>query len=160
MEKAEKIRYTQEGYDKEKAELDRRIKVERERIKDAIAEARSNGDLSENADYSEARREQSENETRILELQARLENAEIVDESELDTGVVNLGSIVKVQNDATGTEMTYSIVGSNESDPFTGKISDLSPIGAALMNKRAGDHAVIEAPNGIVKLTILDVKRK
>ena len=160
MEKKEKILYTQEGYDKEKAELEFRTKEERERIKTAISDARSNGDLSENADYSLARREQSENETRILELQARLENAVIVDESELDASVVNLGSIVKVQNDTTGVETTFYIVGSNESDPFTGKISDLSPIGAALMNKRAGDRAEVETPNGVVKLTILDVKRK
>ena len=122
---------------------------ERERIKKAIADAKSFGDLSENAEYTEARREQSENETRILELQARLENAEII-----------VGTIVKVQNVDTGAEMTYIIVGSNEVDPFHGIISDLSPIGAALIDKHVGDKVEVEIPNGIVRFVVLDVKSK
>ena len=160
MAKAKKTLYTQHGYDELVAELERRQTVDRERIKNDIATARSFGDLSENSEYDEARNEQAKNETRILELKELLENAEIIDESELDTGVVSLGSTVKVQNETTGKEATYDIVGSNESDPFKGKISDLSPIGAALIGKRAGDRAEVEIPNGTVKLTVLDVKRK
>ena len=149
MEKKEKIRYTKEGYEKDKSELDWRIKVERERIKEAIGVAKGFGDLSENAEYTEARREQSENETRILELQERLDNAEII-----------VGTTVKVQNVDTGAEMTYFIVGTNEVDPFHGIISDLSPIGAALVNREAGDKVEVEIPNGIVKFIVLDVQRK
>ncbi|MBQ7173213.1 MAG: transcription elongation factor GreA [Clostridia bacterium] len=159
MAKEKKTLYTQQGYDELVAELKRREGVEREKIKKDIEVAKGFGDLSENAEYSEARRMQSENETRILELKEKIENAEIVDESTLDIDVVNLGSIVKVQNNTTGIEVTYSIVGSNESDPVHGKISDLSPVGAALMGKRAGDRANVETPNGLVKLTVLDVKR-
>lgn len=159
MANEKKTLHTQQDYDELVKELSWRETEERERIKNEIATAKAFGDLSENAEYTEARREQSENETKILELKAKIENAEIVDESTLDIDVVNLGSIVKVQNEATGAEVTYSIVGSNGSDPFHGKISDLSPVGAALMGKRAGDRAEIETPNGIVKLTVLDVKR-
>ena len=159
MAKEKKTLYTQQGYDELVAELKRREGVEREKIKKDIEVAKGFGDLSENAEYSEARRMQSENETRILELKEKIENAEIVDESTLDIDVVNLGSIVKVQNNTTGIEVTYSIVGSNEPDPVHGKISDLSPVGAALMGKRAGDRANVETPNGLVKLTVLDVKR-
>ena len=159
MAKDKKTLYTQQGSDELKAELARRQTVDRERILADIAFARSQGDLSENAEYDEARNEQAKNEARILELKALIENAEVIDESTLDISVVNLGSTVKVQNEATGAEITYSIVGSNESDPFHGKISDLSPIGAALMGKRAGDRAIVETPNGTLKLAVLDVKR-
>ena len=159
MAKVKKTLYTQQGYDELVAELERRQTVDRERIKNDIAVARSFGDLSENSEYDEARNEQAKNETRILELKQLLENAEIINESEMDTGVVSLGSTVKVQNETTGTDATYSIVGSNEADPFHGKISDLSPIGAALIGKRAGDRTDVETPNGVLKLTVLDVKR-
>ena len=158
MTKGKQI-YTKQGYQELVDELYRRTHEEREKIKNDIATARSFGDLSENSEYDEARNEQAKNETRIKELEELIENAEILDESTIDTSVVSLGSTVKVLNKTTNTEITYSLVGSNESNPFECKISDQSPIGAALMGKRAGNEVTFEVPNGTVSLKVLEVTR-
>ncbi len=158
MTKGKQI-YTKQGYQELVDELYRRTHEEREKIKNDIAVARSFGDLSENSEYDEARNEQAKNETRIKELEELIENAEILDESTIDTSVVSLGSTVKVLNKNINTEITYSLVGSNESNPFEGKISDQSPIGAALMGKRAGNEVTFEVPNGTVSLKVLEVSR-
>ena len=152
---AEIMKYTQEGYDKLKAELEFRVKEERERIKVAIAEARSFGDLSENAEYDEARNEQAKNEARIKELDELIQHAVVVDESLVDAEVVSLGSTVKVEKN--GTEVEYKVVGSNEADPFQNKISDVSPVGKALIGARKGDSVQVAAPAGVINLTVLDV---
>jgi transcription elongation factor GreA len=129
----------------------------REKIKNDIAVARSFGDLSENSEYDEARNEQAKNEARIKELEELVENAIILDESNIDTSVVSLGSTVKVSS--TMGEVVYDLVGSNESNPMEGKISDQSPIGAALIGKRAGDSVSVETPGGSIEMKVLEVSR-
>ena len=154
---AEKQLYTPEGYKELTDELDLRKSVKREEIKEAIATARSFGDLSENSEYDEARNQQAENEARIKELEALIENALVVDESKIDTKVVSLGSTVVVLDD--DEEITYSIVGSNEANPLEGKISDRSPVGSALMGARAGQTVTVITPVGELELKIVEVSR-
>lgn len=149
------MKYTQEGFEKLKAEYDFRTKEERERIKVAIAEARSFGDLSENAEYDEARNEQAKNEARIKELDDLIQHAVVIDDSQMDAEIVGLGSCVKVERN--GTEVEYKIVGSNEADPFDNKISDMSPVGRALIGAKKGDTVSLEVPSGSVNLKVLDV---
>lgn len=156
---AEKMKYTQEGFDALEAEYKERVGVKREEIRRAIDVARSFGDLSENSEYDEARNEQAKNEARITELQAMMENAEIIDEAKQDAAVIGLGSFVKVYDNDFEEEIEYSIVGSNEANPMEGKVSDLSPIGRALIGKKVGDTVSVQAPGGVVELRILDVTR-
>ena len=152
--------YTKEGFEALQAELKERQTVKREEIKEAIAVARSFGDLSENSEYDAARNEQAQNEARILELQALIDNALIIDETKIDSSVVSIGSTVKVYDNDFEEEIEYSIVGSNEVDPLCGKISDQSPIGHALMGKSAGAVVVVDAPAGTITMKILEVTRK
>ena len=150
------FKYTQEGFEKLKAEYGFRTKEERERIKVAIAEARSFGDLSENAEYDEAKNEQTKCYARIKELEELIQHAIVVDEG--DEGVVGLGTCVKLEKD--GVEVEYKIVGSNEADPFENKISDRSPVGAALIGKKVGDVAETVTNKGkVIKMKVLDVYR-
>ncbi len=158
MAKGKKITYTKQGYQQLVEELQYLRVEKREKIKNDIAVARSFGDLSENAEYDEARNEQAKNEARIKELEELLENVVIMDESTIDTGVVSLGSTVKVMDSELG-ELTYSLVGSNEADPLMGRISDQSPIGAALIDKKAGDEVEVEIPAGVLKLKVVEVTR-
>ena len=152
--------YTQQGYQELVDEL-QYLKIEkREKIKNDIAVARSFGDLSENAEYDEARNEQAKNEARIKELEMLVENAVILDESTVDMHVVSLGSTVKVLNLNANAEITYDLVGSNEANPMEGKISDQSPIGAALIGKRENDAIEVEVPNGVIRMKVLEVSRK
>ena len=159
MAKGKKITYTQQGYQQLVEELQYLRVEKREKIKSDIALARSFGDLSENAEYDEARNEQAKNEARIKDLEELLENAVIMDENTIDTGVVSLGSTVKLRFTSSNEEITYSLVGSNEADPLDGKISDQSPIGAALIDMRAGDEKDVETPAGTIHIQILEVTR-
>ena len=159
MENQKQMLYTAEGYKALTDELDYLKTVRREEIKEAIAVAKGFGDLSENSEYDEARNEQAKNEARIKELEELLENAVILDESSIDTSVISLGSNVKILNKNLNVEIVYDLVGSNESNPMEGKISDQSPIGAALMGKRVGDEVVAEAPNGTIVMQVLEVSR-
>jgi len=152
---AEILKYTKEGFEKLKAEYEFRTKEERERIKVAIAEARSFGDLSENAEYDEARNEQAKNEARIKELDELIQHAIVVDEAHFDAETVGLGSAVKVERN--GKDIEYKIVGSNEADPFSNKISDMSPVGKGLIGARKGDVVQVEIPAGTISLKVLDV---
>lgn len=153
--------YTQEGYDELVKEHKFLTTVKREQIKVDIATARSFGDLSENAEYDEARNEQAKTEERIKELEEMIENAVIVDESKLDANVISLGSFVKVKDLEFDEILEYSIVGSNEANPMEQKISDLSPIGKALVGKTSGETVTAELPNGgTLKLEILEVSRQ
>ena len=149
--------YTPEGYQKLVDEREYLIKTRREEVKNDIAVARSFGDLSENSEYDEARNEQAKVEARIKELDELIENAVIIDESKIDTSVVSIGSTVKVDDGSSVVE--YSIVGSNEADPFSFKISDLSPIGKALIGTHAGQEIAVETPAGEIKLKVLAVSR-
>ena len=160
MANEKKITMTKEGYEKLVAELRWREGEERERIKNDIVTARGFGDLSENAEYDAARNAQAENEARIQQLKADLEKAEIHDASKVEKGVVAIGSTVKVK-DASGTEQVYHIVGSNEADVLAGKISDVSPVGRALIDHRAGDtvSGTVEASGFTFSYEIIEVTR-
>lgn len=159
MAATEKTLYTQEGYNELEKELKYLRTTRREEIKEAIAVARGFGDLSENSEYDEARNEQAKVEARIKELESLLENAEIIDESSMDAGIISLGSTVKVYDVEWDEELTYEIVGSNEADALNRRISDQSPIGASLMGKRAGDNVEVQVPNGILHFKVLHVER-
>lgn len=159
MSKVKQMLYTQEGYQALVDELEYLKGTKRQQVKEDIATARAFGDLSENAEYDEARNEQAKVEARITELEELILGAIIVDESKIDTSIVNMGSIVKVYDAEFDETVEYSIVGSNEADPFQNRISDMSPIGRALIGKRAGDEATVEAPNGNIVLKILEVTR-
>ena len=148
-------KYTKEGFKKLKDEYDYLTKVRMEEIKVAIAEAKSHGDLSENAEYSAAREEQTKCYTRIQELEELIRNAVVVEET-TDNGIVGLGSSVKITRN--GIEGEYKIVGSNEADPFENKISDSSAIGAAIVGKKAGDIVYATTDKGkVIEINILDV---
>ena len=139
MANEKKITMTQEGYNDLVKELEWRKGEERERIKNDIVVARGFGDLSENAEYDAARNAQAENEARIQQLTHDIENAVVLDVSSLVKGVVNIGTTVKVVDEKTGRELTFRIVGSNEADVTLGKISDVSPVGRALVGHKVGE---------------------
>ena len=151
--------YTKQGYQDLVDELKYLKLTRREEIKEQIAVARGFGDLSENAEYDEARNEQAKVEARIQELEALIENAEIIDESNMDVRAISLGSVVKLYDEDFEEEITYSIVGSNQADPLEQKISDQSPIGRALMGKKAGDRVTVSAPAGELHFKVLEVAR-
>ena len=151
--------YTKQGYQDLIDELKYLKLTRREEIKEQIAVARGFGDLSENAEYDEARNEQAQVEARIQELEALIENAEIIDESNMDVRSISLGSVVKLYDEDFGEEITYNIVGSNQADPLEKKISDQSPIGRALMGKKAGDSVTVTAPAGELRFKVLEVSR-
>ena len=151
--------YTKQGYQDLVDELKYLKLTRREEIKEQSAVARGFGDLSENAEYDEARNEQAKVEARIQELEALIENAEIIDESNMDVRAISLGSVVKLFDEDFEEEITYSIVGSNQADPLEQKISDQSPIGRALMGKKAGDRVTVTAPAGELHFKVLEVAR-
>ena len=137
--------YTQEGYDALQKELDYLLTVRVEENKKEISTARSFGDLSENSEYDEAKAEQGKIHARIEELKELIAHAKIVDESQIDESKVSVGSIVKVLNvTRNNTEFTYHIVGSYETDPVNGKISDSSPIGLALLGSKEGATVTVK----------------
>jgi transcription elongation factor GreA len=161
MAEKTKQQYTKSGYQELVTELERRKTQDREKIREDIAIAKGFGDLSENAEYDAARTAQAENEARINELENLIENAIVVDESSLETGIISLGSVVILHDMEDDEDITYSIVGSNEVDPLENRISDLSPIGHAIMGKRAGDEVQVEVPNGsILHFRVVDVTRR
>ena len=159
MAENSKQMYTKQGYQDLVDELKYLKLTRREEIKEQIAVARGFGDLSENAEYDEARNEQAKVEARIQELEALIENAEIIDESNMDVRAISLGSVVKLFDEDFEEEITYSIVGSNQADPLEQKISDQSPIGRALMGKKAGDRVTVTAPAGELHFKVLEVAR-
>ena len=140
---AKQIFETLEGKKKLQDELSWRKGPERNRIKEAIAVAKGFGDLSENSEYDEAKQEQGRIHSRIAELREIIANAKVIDESQIDQSKVSVGSIVVVFNKTRGQEFTYHIVGSYETDPKNGKISDSSPVGLALIGAEAGDEVVV-----------------
>ncbi len=155
----EAIVLTKEGYAKLETELDGLKTVKRKEVAEKIKEARGFGDLSENAEYDEARKEQAEVEARITKIEHILRNAEVVDESEIDMEHVSVGSVVKVFDQEFEEEMEYHLVGATEADPFEGKISMESPIGKALIGKEVGEKVLIEVPDGMINLKVLAISR-
>ncbi len=142
-----------------KLELNRLKFVDRPRIVEAIAEARAHGDLKENAEYHAAREQQSFNEGRIQELEAKLSHAQIVDISKLpNNGKVVFGAVVTICHVVTGAELTYQIVGEDEADIKLNKISYSSPMGRALIAKEVDDVVNVNTPGGLVEYEIIDVK--
>ncbi len=148
---------SQEGYDKLVAELQELENVELPKVRDAIAEARDKGDLSENFEYHAAKREQGKLLSRIRFKQKVLENARVIDKSLLNNDCVGLLSQVEITNLANNAHMAYTIVNSHEANLHEGKISIKSPIGQALLNKKAGDVVEVRVPAGLLKLRIEDV---
>ncbi len=151
--------YTQAGYDALLLEM-KRLEEEIEKNKKDISTARSFGDLSENSEYTEAKEEQRKLAYRKEELQDMIKNAVVVEESAADASLVGIGSFVKVFTAERGKETEYHIVGSYEADPFAGKISDQSPIGAALIGKGVGASVAVELPDGNeIHLEIREIRR-
>ena len=147
---------TQEGLDDLKKELEDLINVRRPENIQAIKEARSLGDLSENAEYDAARNEQAQIEARITQLEKMLENVSIITEVYTDT--VSIGNTVSIKYVDDDDEEEYKIVGSQEADPFESKISNESPIAQALFNHKVGDVVTVESPNGSYDVEIISIK--
>lgn len=150
---------TKEGYKKLEAELDYYISVRRNEIADQIAVARGFGDLSENAEYDEAKNEQSRIEAKIVEMENTLRNCIVVDDDDVNTETVGVGNTVKVLNQTLKREQTFTIVGANETNPKEMKISSDSPIGAMLLGKKVGQVVPVETPGGVVKMKVLEITR-
>ena len=150
--------YTREDYEKLSAELNRLKTEGRDEIAEKIKEARSHGDLSENAEYDEAMNEQAKMEAEIAKLEAELRSAKILDEEGLSTDVVLIGSKVRLLDMEYNEEAEYKILG--KSDIEHGIISDLSPVGSAIMNKKVGDIADVHTPSGkVIKMKILEISK-
>ncbi|MBZ8139099.1 transcription elongation factor GreA [Rubrivivax gelatinosus] len=153
------IPLTRRGAEKLKEELQRLKTVERHAVIQAIAEARAQGDLSENAEYDAAKDKQGFIEGRIMELEAKLSAAQIIDPAALDAGgKVVFGATVDLADEDSGAEVTYQIVGDDEADLKQGRISISSPIARALIGKSAGDVAEVQAPGGVKHWEIVEVK--
>ena len=146
---------TKEGLQKLNDEFNDRKNRLRQEIAQAIKEAKEQGDLSENAEYAEAKTQQNENESRIAELEMIIKNSQVVEKDNSQKGA-QIGSIVKVNFNKS--EMEFTIVGSNEADPANFKISNESPLGKAFIGHVAGDAVKVSAPKGVVEYKIISVK--
>jgi transcription elongation factor GreA len=153
---AEQYEMTQKGYDEAKKKLEYLMGDKRREIVERIAEARSHGDLSENAEYDAARNEQAANELEITELDYKLKNAVILKENN-DTTFVHIGSKVKVYDEDMDEEDIYEITGSMEANANENKISNESPVGKALLGHKVGDGVKVVAPNGEYTLKIMEI---
>lgn len=153
------IYLTAEGLKKLKDELHHLKTVERPRISQAIADARAQGDLSENAEYDAAKDEQGLLEARIAMMESEISDARLIDDSKIDNTKAFILSTVRVKNQANGSEQKYTLVSRPEADIMKGKISVDSPIGKGLLGKSVGDVAEIQAPAGKISLEILEISR-
>lgn len=149
------ILLTQQGLKALEDELEYLKVIKRKEMAEKIALARSYGDLSENSEYDDAKNEQAQMEARIADIEVTLKHARVIDESDISNENVHIGSTVKVFNEMLEEEMTYHIVSASESDPENGKISDESPVGKALLGKKAGERASVELPNGTQMVVIV-----
>ncbi len=154
---SKEIIVTHEGLKKLEQEFEHLKTVKRKEVADKIKVALSFGDLSENSEYDEAKNEQAMVEARISQLEAMLKNVKVLDEDDVSTDKISIGSKVIVKDLEFNEEEKYYLVGSTEADPMQGKISDESPIGAALMGKSVGDIVEVEAPGGVFKLEIIEI---
>ena len=158
MATEQKTKYTQEGYQKLIDELEYLKITRRQEVKELLKEARSFGDLSENSEYDEAKNQQAQVEHRIAELEFLIKNGEVVSEETIDKNVVSIGSTVTIKYE-DGREVTYHIVSSNEVAPLEKKISDLSPIGSALVGHKKGETVTIVTPAGEKDAKIVSFER-
>jgi transcription elongation factor GreA len=150
---------TPEGLSKLEQELDELKSVHRREVNDRIRQAKEYGDLSENAEYEDAKQEQAFIEGRILKLEAMIRNARLIDESEYAADEVHLGAVVKVKDLKSNDSHEFSIVGSAEADPPNGRISNESPLGRALIGHKKGVTVDVATPRGLVKYRIESIKR-
>lgn len=150
---------TDEGLRKLEEELELLKTVKRKEMADKIKTARSFGDLSENSEYDEAMNEQAIVESRISQIEAILKNVVILDESELKTDEVGIGSKVLIKDLEFKDEIEYQIVSSTEANPEEGKISDESPVGKAIVGKKSGQTVTVDTPGGSYKLKILKISK-
>ena len=155
---AETKTYTPQGFKALQDELDYLVTVKVEENKKEISTARAYGDLSENSEYDEAKAEQGKIHARIAELKEMIANAKVIDESQIDESKVSVGSIVEVHNITRNIKTTYHIVGSYETDPLNGKISDSSPIGTALIGAKEGDEVIVPTANE-QRIKVISVSR-
>ncbi len=148
---------TQEGLDKLKAKLKHMVSVERPEISKQIAEARDKGDLSENAEYDAAKEAQGMLEAKIAEVESKIANVRIIDESRIDTSQVQMMNKVTVKNQKTGAVMTYTLVSESEADFKTGKLSVNTPIAKGLIGKKVGEVAEVQVPSGKIPFEIIEI---
>ncbi len=148
---------TLEGIKKLEEELNTLKTVKRQEVAERIKVAISFGDISENAEYDEAKNDQAFVEGRIITLESMLRSAKVVAEEDVSTDLVNVGVFVKVLDVEFNEEIDYAIVGSAEADPLQGKISNESPLGRALVGHAEGDEVTMQAPDGIMKMKILKI---
>ena len=153
----EKIFLTQKGYDELQERLDYLTRQGRQEMSEKIKLAREYGDLSENAEYDAAKNEQAFMEQEIKEIAEKLRNAEIIDESNLDSKTVSIGSIIKLQDMELDEKVEIKIVGSTEADIMNNKISNESPIGQSLIGKKKGAVVDVNTPSGVLKYKIISI---
>ena len=154
----QKTTYTKEGFQKLKDELEYLKTTRREEVGQMLKEARSFGDLSENSEYDEARDQQAKVEARISELEYLIKNAVVLSDEDVAKNIISIGATVTIKYE-DGKEKTYDIVGSNEVEPFANKISDLSPIGMALIGHKNGDKVKIMSPSGEKTAVVVSFER-
>ena len=159
MEEKKEVLLTQEGYDKLEAELNYLKTEKRAEVADRIKVALGFGDLSENSEYDEAKTAQAENENRIVELEDKLRHAKIIDQKDINTDTVQVGNIVKVLDMEFDEKIEYQIVGSTEVNLAENKISNESPLGAALLGAKKNNVVEVNAPAGIMKYKIISIKK-
>ena len=159
MDEKKEVILTQEGYDKLEAELNYLKTEKRAEIADRIKVALGFGDLSENSEYDEAKTAQAENETRIVELEDKIRHAKIIDQKDINTDTVQVGNIVKVLDMEFDEKIEYQIVGSTEVNLAENKISNESPLGAALLGAKKNNVVEVNAPGGVMKYKILSIKK-
>ena len=149
---------TPEGLEKLQDELKHLTETRRREVADRIRQAREFGDLSENSEYDDAKNEQGLLERRISELQRRLRNAKVVDPADTDANSVDVGTKVTLKSIGDDKERTFQIVGANESDPSTGKLSHSSPVGKAVLKRRVGEKVTVSTPRGSTEYEIVNVE--
>ena len=159
MAENKRLVVTREGLQKMKEELEYKETTEKMRIAEQLKVAISYGDLSENAEYDAAKNDQAALEQRIQELKAMIENAVVVDESKIDTNTVNFGTRVTIVDldDEDEEQETYAIVGTSESDPANGRLSNESPVGAALIGAHVGDVVTAITPGGVRRIRVVEI---
>ena len=151
---------TDEGLKTYEEELEYLKTVKRKEVAEKIKVALSFGDLSENSEYDEAKNDQAILEARISQIEDILKNAKIIDESELNNELIHIGSLVKLRDCEFDEEVEYQLIGSNEANPFEGKLSDESPVGSALLGHRVGDTVEVDTPDGTIKFVVLEISSK
>ena len=154
----EEIYLTPEGLEQAKSELEQLKTVERIKVSKMIGEAKSYGDLSENSEYDAAKPKEAELEMKILELENRIKNAKVISKEDLNTKVVNIGSNVTLYDEEFDEEVKYKLLGAVDSDPLNGIISNVSPLGRAILGQKVGSEVVVETPAGLAKYKILKIE--